>query len=429
MRIFLGILPFLRGVGLARFGLCVMIFVGGAMSATKADDSSSGSMAEKIVCDYPDDLDALPSMAGVKTLELYHADGTTPEHIGAYSHHPHVFAHAGILYAAWSNHLRDEDGPGQRILFRRSADRGETWQPPLDEPPAILFPSLDSWGFDDDESLSKDDRVGTSNGFAVVDGALYAINEVLPSIVCQQAGVGRLVRRIHDDGTLGEIFWLEETAPSLPENVGFYPDFSNPKYREIGQKIDAYLNDAARRHLPSWDFKGARNTTTEIEAGNVGSPSDRHRLCEPTPAVETSDGRLLQFWRDLGTLEQGKSSLRLYVGFSRDGQHWSVPERSTILNCSSRPNALNLPDGRIVLINNPKSRQHLVLSVSADGYKFDRSWLLRKISTSERFKGFYKGGYAAAYQHSCLVGNSLAVIYSVNKEDIELTILPFTSLE
>lgn len=413
--------------------LCLRVNQVGTLWLAKVSlvaEQSANVTAAKLVCDYPDDLDSLEKISGAVTTELYRADGTTPNDCGAYSHHPHVFYHAGKLYAAWSNHLRDEDASGQRVFLRRSDDLGRTWTPAPNEPPAVLFPSLDRWRYCD-EPWSESDRTGTSNGFAVVDGALYALNEVLPTIEAQSAGVGRLARRIFDDGSLGDIFWLEEKAPSLPEGFGPYPDLSDPKYAEIGKKTNQYLHDPARRHLPTWDFKGPRNTTTELEARNPGSPPDDHRLCEPTQSVKTADGTLLQFWRDLGLLdrEEETRSGRLYIAASGDdGAHWSVPERSTILNACSRPWVLNLPDGRLLLINNPIDRRHLVLSISSDGYSFDRSWLLRRVDTDCRFQGRYKGGYAAAYQHACVAGDFLFVIYSVNKEDVEVVKIPLASL-
>ncbi len=376
-------------------------------------------------------LDSLPLIPNTETSLLYLADGTKPSDMGAYSHHPHVCYHAGRLYAVWSNHLQDEDHPGQRVLVRQSTDLGQTWVPSLGERPEILFPSLDDWKKNGDP-LTVDNRTGTANGFAVVDGALYAINEVLPTIFMQEEGVGRLARRINDDGTFGEIFWLETKAPIAPPGYPTYPDLSDPKYGVIGGKINAFLAEKTKKNLLSWDFHGPRNTTTELTGGLPGSPKDGHNLCEPTASYRTSDGILVTFWRDLGSNlrpEEGPSH-RLYQSISRDGgDHWSLPERTAIPNANSRPCAGNLPDGTVYLINNPASRKHLVLSLSRDGRLFDRSWLIRRVDGKMRFDGLYKGSYAAAYQHACLGGDFLFVIYSVNKEDVEICRIPLGSLE
>jgi len=377
-------------------------------------------------------LDETPILSNVEMSQLYLADGTGVDNMGAYSHHPHVIYHAGLLYATWSNHLQDEDGGGQRVLIRQSKDLGKTWVPPLSERPAVLFPQLSDWKKRSDKILDSD-LTGTSNGFAVIDGCLYAVNEVLKiGIGYQQIGKGRLVRRINDDGTFGETFWIEPKAPEIPQGFPNYPDLSDPKFAEIGKKINVYLHDKQRKHLLTWDFKGERNTTTELEPGHTGSPPDRHALCEPTVSYQTPDGVLAMFWRDLGgrAKEDGAPSLRLYQSVSfDDGEHWSIPERTTIPNCNSRPCAGNLPDGTVYLLNNPISRKHLILSLSKDGKTFDRHWLVRRIDHPQRFQGLYKGNYQAAYQHACFAKDFLFVIYSVNKEDVELVRIPIQSLK
>lgn len=374
-------------------------------------------------------LDDIPQPRELERMELYRADGTALTDMGAYSHHCHVCYHAGRLYASWSNHLQDEDFPGQRVLVRQSADFGKSWIPPLSEPPATLFPSLDDWKKEADRNkVSDDNRTGTSNGYAVIDGVLYAINEVLPAIWMQRAGKGRIVRRINDDGTFGDIFWIEPQRPSTPSGYPEYPDMSDPKYIEIGGKIKAFLADEQRKNLPTWDFKGPRNTTTELMGGLSGSPADGHNLCEPSTSYKTPDGVLAHFWRDLSK-EIGGPFRCLYISVSSDnGKHWSLPERTTIPNCSSRPSAGNLPDGTVFMLNNPVSRKHLILSLSKDGRVFDSDWLIRKVDYPTRFKGSAKGSFAAAYQHACIVEKFMFVIYSINKEDVEIVRIPLDSL-
>jgi hypothetical protein len=352
--------------------------------------------------------------------------------MGAYSHHPHVRYHAGRLYAIWSNHLQDEDYPGQRVLIRQSTDFGKTWHPDLSERPDILFPCLDNWKKNGD-SITDDNRTGTANGFAVVRGQLYAINEVLPTLVMQKAGKGRLARRIYDDGTFGDIFWLEPEAPGSPPGYPRYPGMSDPRYAKIGMEIREHLADKTRKNLLTWDFKGRRNTTTELMGGEPGSPEDGHDLCEPSASYKTPDNILITVWRDLrGPAGDTKRtpSYMLYQSISRDGgKHWSIPERTAIPNRNTRPWAGNLPDGTVYLLNNPASRKHLMLSLSNDGHIFDRSWLVRRVDEPGRFAGKNKGNYAAAYPHACAAGGYFFAIYSINKEDVEIARIPLKIFE
>ena len=70
----------------------------------------------------------------------------------------------------------------------------------------------------------------------------------------------------------------------------------------------------------------------------------------------------------------------------------------------------------------------LAISLSDDGLNFDRCAVIRFISPRLRQKGKAKGhGYA--YPHSVVMGDDLWLIYSVNKEDIEVCQLSIEEIE
>ena len=81
-----------------------------------------------------DRSEGFPCLRNTHTVTLYRAT----EETGIYSHHSHIVQFEGVVYAAWSNHLKDEDAPGQRVLLRRSIDQGSTWTAFVE-----LFPPLD----------------------------------------------------------------------------------------------------------------------------------------------------------------------------------------------------------------------------------------------------------------------------------------------
>ena len=69
----------------------------------------------------------------------------------------------------------------------------------------------------------------------------------------------------------------------------------------------------------------------------------------------------------------------------------------------------------------------LTISLSRDGLKFDRSAVIRFVSPPQRYLGKFKSkGYQ--YPHSVVVGEHLWVIYSVNKEDMEVARIPLAEL-
>lgn len=107
----------------------------------------------------------------VKTTTLHRG---TPE-MGTFNHHAHIAHFKGVFYAICDTQARDEHGPGQHGLLRRSADQGKTWGP-VEE----LFPALDKYIPSSEAVIDGRyrGRIQTSNGFCVVDDVLYAVTEV-----------------------------------------------------------------------------------------------------------------------------------------------------------------------------------------------------------------------------------------------------------
>ena len=82
-----------------------------------------------------------------------------------------------------------------------------------------------------------------------------------------------------------------------------------------------------------------------------------------------------------------------------------------------------LPDGQIYIISNidpDGARDPLAISLSKDGLNFDRVALIRRDAPEMRYEGRWKAeGFQ--YPHSLVLGENLWVIYSVGKEDVQVT--------
>ena len=83
-----------------------------------------------------------------------------------------------------------------------------------------------------------------------------------------------------------------------------------------------------------------------------------------------------------------------------------------------------MPDGRAFWVGNPtgsKSRRALVLALSKDGYLFDKAFLLAgpEDLSARRKEGRYKTlGYN--YPKATLIGDTLWISLTINKEDVAL---------
>jgi len=377
----------------------------------------------------------------VKTTTLHRG---TPE-MGAFNHHAHITYFKGVFYAIWDTQARDEHGPGQHGLLRRSTDQGKTWVP-VEE----LFPALDKYIASSEALIGGRyrGRIQTSNGFAVVDDVLYAVTEVddhkgISIRNRKRFHAGRLCRSIDPDGGLGETFWLKKYPP---EPVEGFPAFSagDP---ELVQRIKQYFLQPGNEI--QLDFTAP--VPASVSSTDAWTPfpisDDNHRLIEQVPSYRAADGTWVRLYRDAGllgvpvpdrgpkkALEESKSR-RNYASFSLDNcRTWTAPARTSFPDACAKSNAGRLPDGQVYVINNVLAlstkhggRQLLRISLSRDGLNFDRAGVIRFIAPPQRYAGRAKsGGYA--YPHSVVVGDHLWAIYSVNKEDIEIARIPLTSL-
>jgi hypothetical protein len=85
------------------------------------------------------------------------------------------------------------------------------------------------------------------------------------------------------------------------------------------------------------------------------------------------------------------------------------------------------------MVNNPtgnSNRFPLAITLSKDGFIFDKAYLIRssgKDMQAKRFEGLHKrAGYS--YPKSVVWGKYLYIAYATNKEDIQVSRIPIKSL-
>ena len=149
-----------------------------------------------------------------------------------------------------------------------------------------------------------------------------------------------------------------------------------------------------------------------------------HRMDEPT-WYQASDGTVHLIVRD-----NAKSGYLIRIVSRDSGASWEKPVLTNYPDATSKNFTGRLSNGWYFLINNPdqKKRDPLAVSFSRDGWTFEQPWAIRRQPPPRRYEGRAKASNTVQYPHAVERNGSLWVIYSTNKEDIEVSELPLREL-
>jgi len=340
---------------------------------------------------------------------------TTPEE-GTFNHFAALFFHNNRFHAMWVNNWHCENCAGQRILYSSSKDAME-WTSPVE-----LFPSPGP-------VLTRGERGLwlASDRWAVVDGKLYAVVYVF--------GTGShsytIAREIAHDGTFGTPFPLRQ----ISERAAVPEFMRRPRFNsELSQKFNNWykIND----EVSFWAYND-----------NIGLPSrgiDETRLLESF-AWRSKQGMVIGL-RDYSTHTRDNvlvSSNRIYVSFPDGKGGWTAAYPTDIPDSHSRAQARRLSDGRVLLVGNQiahkfdegiyLSRDPLTIAVSPDGEFFTKVFALRSGGQDgtrhriQRLPGQGPTGYG--YPSMIIHNDMIYVLYSINKEDMAITVVPLSAIK
>ena len=306
--------------------------------------------------------------------------------------HSYITWYRGRFWAIWSSGHVDEDSGNQIVRYSSSTD-GHHWAPSqvlADDPDGPDRPGL--W---------------IARGVFVLDGrlqALAAYNEGSRSTPEGRESWHnlRLVR-------------FEWTGKAWVRRGTFVDNcMNNYPPRLLGERLFMTCRDSFARMCTALagSSTGDNWTLTRLPGAPPGD-----RMSEPSWYLDR-DGVAHLIFRD------GRGSKFLYHATSTDqGRTWSAPVRTNYPDATSKNIAGRLANGWYFLINNPnpKGRDPLAISFSRDGWVFSDPRALRKGAPAQRFPGRAKSVRSFQYPHVLEKDGSLWVIYSTNKEDIEIS--------
>jgi hypothetical protein len=320
----------------------------------------------------------------------------------AYSHHQAITKFDNRYVATWSNSFLHEAHVGQEVHYAWSQD-GFNWS----KPGVVVNTPIESG------------LVRHNAGLYASDGHLYCYVSVAKDFGRDASPPGMFSLKepqVHLDvyETVDLKHWTQHKC--ICDNVYL---FEGPRMTR-GGKLMCCGFDLRDHHgmVLIWDDPShPENPPRVVDI----QQSPEGILPLQGTWYQTDDGRIWMYQRD--------SSISCRLGLTQsddEGETWSELIRTDFPNTYSRAFAGRLPDGRYYIAGNNYDifldRKHLLIALSDDGYIFDRQYTLIEGNTTRRVNGRHKeDGFH--YPNCFADGDRLFVIYSVNKEDIEVGIV------
>jgi hypothetical protein len=346
----------------------------------------------------------LRPVVGVQNIQVVRANRTAPDHADGlghtYLHQPMLAYWRGKFYLEYLSAPRNEHDPATVNSLTTSTD-GYHWSTPRVIFPAFKLP-------DGTETIAHQ-RMGF---YVAPDDRLLALGFYgkypTPN---DGTGIGRAVREILADGSLGPIYFIRLNAK--PPFANFAPPY--PLYTTAPDKgFVAACNALLANKLMTaqwWEEDQLDETGFYTVKGKALS------------FVHRPDGSVLGVWKNA-----------LVATTTDAGRTWTEKEFATNLpNNASKYWLQRTADQRYALVLNPTNRLRHPLAVmtSGDGANFSGLLTIHGELPDQRFPGAYKNP-GPQYVRGIVEGNGtppdaaavMRVVYSVNKEDMWISHVP-----
>lgn len=335
------------------------------------------------------DWRGLPALRGRRALVFR---GVEKE--SAFAHHPFIVFWDGRFFAQWNDGYVGEDYPGQRVRYTLSRDALQ-WDLPIDL------------------TGRESDRRFTACGFWIRGNEMFALAAL------RDASGGPKTNR---EPVLFAYRW-DKQVQQFGEREIVAKDFfagNVPQRTPDGEWLIL-----GKGGTGSWGpMKAAKGGVKSVSDWTIRDMPGAGKL-EEAEWYTLPNGHLVANFRTRGT-----KPFYLARCYSTDsGETWSEPVVTNFPEQGSRHHGLRLSNGLYALLVNPAPTGRIPFSIalSRDGLVYDRITNVRAEETAARWPGRSKGKgyqYMRGYEHD----GKLYTIYSINKEDIEVTIIPIDEL-
>eukprot|EP01116_Phalansterium_solitarium_P000090 TRINITY_DN10058_c0_g1_i2.p1 TRINITY_DN10058_c0_g1~~TRINITY_DN10058_c0_g1_i2.p1 ORF type:complete len:419 (-),score=100.75 TRINITY_DN10058_c0_g1_i2:31-1287(-) len=361
-------------------------------------------------------------------VRVYNA---TPE-IGTYNHAAMLDFHNGTFLLTWKNSPRDEDSPGQRVLYSQSVD-GVNWTPT--DGKNILFPNV---------STDANPAALFAEPALHINGRRYAAASPIQfCLYPDQYQSVLLLRRVNDGiGSLGQWFWASDVIPAGFEEASKINDI--PTVTQMDAETQADVATLANEQLLPCG-PAQTDGTLKCEACLSGCqlwsdiPKSLKLANERTHYVVPGTSGSSQ--TDVLLYRSQINRLYVSVRWSLDSS-WSIPAETDIPDDNSNINTGVLPDGRVFFLSNSLKyviRDPLTIALSRDGWSFDQAYVVisctllgpSNVECKPRWQGKYKNpgpSYPQGLAVTAPKVQGLYVVVTNNKEDVWVAKMEFSNI-
>ncbi|WP_167607206.1 MGH1-like glycoside hydrolase domain-containing protein [Maribellus sediminis] len=347
---------------------------------------------------------------GVHNIQVMRANREQPQYADdlgwTYNHAPNLAYWNNTFYYHYLNDPVGEHIPPGRTMLQTSKD-GYNWTKPVTLFPEYKVPN----GFTKEgvEGRAKNlvavmhQRMGffVSSDNRLLTLAFYGISLNEKDSPNDGNGIGRAVREINEDGSFGPIYFIRYNHGWSEENTDF-PFYKSCDDKGFVDACDEMLADPLQ--MQQWVEEADRDDPLipiqkEYKAFNF---------------YHVPDGTVVGLWKHALTATS-----------TDEGKTWTVPLRAPgFVNANAKIWGQRTSDGKYLTVYNPSEfRWPLALSVSNDGFEYDKLLLVNGEISTMRYGGNYKS-YGPQYVRGIQEGNGTPpdgnawVAYSMNKEDM-----------
>jgi len=394
--------------------LIIYCFISSAL-LTKAQDTVRYVGAEKVNIDYHHGQ--LRPAIGVHNVQVFRAnrnDAASTAGINwTYNHAPMLCYWNKKLYLQYlANPVGEHMPPGRSMM--QTSDDGMHWSDPMVSFPIYRIP--DGVQKKGRPEIAKDldavmhQRMGffVSSSNRLLTLAYYGIVMGKGDDPNDGKGIGRVVREIYKDGTLGQVYFIRNNS-SWDTVKSAFPFFTTSKDKGFVTACNELLGNPLM--MQQWVEEADRNDPLIPLKKDVKAFSYYH----------LNNGQVVGLWKHALT------------SISKDnGLSWQYgPLRAPgFVNSNAKIWGQKTSDGKFATVYNPSEfRWPLAISVSDNGLVYDRLLLVNGAISGMRYGGAYKS-YGPQYVRGIEEGNgqpkdgSMWVTYSMNKEDIWVAKIP-----